>query len=152
MKSKVDIFTHHYFPYYMIILGIVLVPVIFIPVYPLLSVGVAVLSVLFISTHYRVRIDMDKMSYLEYLWIAGFKSGKVVKYEVLKYLYINKLNRDEEYGLVGRMSYSKDVYAGFLKLENGTTLYIGESSNEKKMLKKVKELAKRLEIEMRKNY
>lgn len=152
MKSKVDIFTHHYFPYYMIILGIVVSPVIFIPVYPLLSVVVAVLSFLFVSTHYRISIDQTQKIYLEYLWILGLKNGKEKNYQSLEYIYINKINRESEYGLVGRMSYSNEVYAGFLKLDHGKTIYIGESRNEGKMLKKAERLSSRLGIEVRKNY
>ena len=152
MNTKIDIRTHHYFPYYMIILGIVLSPLIVIPVYPILSVGVAAFSFMLVSTHYRLRIDPEQKTYRVYLWIFGIKSGKWEKLEHLKYLYINRLNREEEYGLVSRMSFSKEVYAAYIKLDDGSTLYIGERSKEKKMLIKAEKISSNLGIETRKNY
>lgn len=152
MKTRIDIFTHHYFPYYMIILGIVLTPLIVIPVYPLLSVGAGVLSILLLSTHFRLSIDLHRKTYRVYLWILGFKNGREENYQSMEYLYINKLHREDEYGLVARMSYSKVIYAAYVKLADGATLFIGESTKEHKLLTKAEMLSKKLGIEMRKNY
>ena len=152
MRNRLDIYTHHYFPYYFIILGIVLIPLIVIPVYALLSVGFFILSFLFISTHYRLRIDPEQGTYNEYLWIFGFKKGKVQSIPVIDYLYINKTTRDEEYGLVARLSTHKTVYMGYIKLTNGQSLFCGESRKEERLMSKVKKIAVFLNAEIRKNY
>lgn len=152
MKNKLDIFTHHYFPYYFIILGIVFIPLIVIPVNSLLSVGFFALSFLFITTHYRLRINPGQGTYKEYLWIFGFKKGNVQSIPAIDYIYVNKTIRDEEYGLVARLSTHKTVYMGFIKLAHGESLFCGESRNEEKLMRKVNKIAAFLNAEIRKNY
>ena len=152
MKDKLDIYTHHYFPYYFIILGIVLIPLIIIPVYPWLSAIFFILSFLFITTHYRLIIDLRQKKYKEALWIFGIKTGREIILPHIEDIYINKTTRDEEYGLVARMHTHKTVFMGFVKLSNGETLFCGENQKEHKLMKKIKMIADVLQTNIRINY
>jgi len=105
-----------------------------------------------ITTHYRLRIDLKQQTYKEYVWIFGLRKGKELPLPGIEYLYVNRVMRDEEYGLVARLSTHKTVYMGFIKLSNGEALFCGESRKEEKLLKNAQRLADVLHTEIRKNY
>ena len=152
MKKQLDIYTHHYFPFYFIILGFALLPLVVIPVYPLLSVGFFALSFLFITTHFRVNFDREQRKFKEYIWIFGFKNGKEQSLPQVEHIYINRSSRKEEYGLVARLQANKTVYMGFIKLSNGETLFCGESRKEDNLMRKLEKIAAFLDLEIKKNY
>ena len=154
MKDSIDIRTQPYFPYHMVILGIVfLLMAVFVSLMePLISVILFILGILFITTHYRLRIDLQKKKYRDYLWLFGFKIGRSEVLQRIEYIYLNKLRRETEYGFVARLTSSNIYYQGYIKISNDEPLFIGESKKEDKILEKSKKLSVALDVELVKNY
>lgn len=152
MKDRIDIPTHHYFPFFLIALGVIILPIAAVPIYPALSIAVLVLSFLLTSTHYRLRIELKKKTYREYLWLAGFKRGEVKSFEAFEEIFISPVDRSFEYGMVARGRAPKKVYSAYLNLKGGEGIFLFERRSETKVLKKAEKLAARLQVPIRKNY
>ena len=70
----------------------------------------------------------------------------------VKYVFVNRVQRESEYGLVARLSVRKVIYGGYIRLANNEPLFIGESSKEEKLLKRAERVSEFFNIEIRKNY
>jgi hypothetical protein len=154
MKNRIDILTQHYFPYHFIVLGVVfiLMGVLVSISNPLVAFGFLFFGAIFISTHSRLVIDEKRLYFNEYLWILGYKKGAQIPFEEIKYIFINRLGTKSEYGFVARLSAREILYKGFIKLSNGESIFLGESTTEEKLLKKIKKIAIALDLEVKKNY
>jgi len=111
-----------------------------------------VFGIIFITTNYRLTIDVKDKWYKEHLWLLGFKIGKAKPYQKIEHIYFNKLRRETEYGFVARLTSRKVIYQGYLKVADDEPIFIGESTKEEPLLKKGEKLAKNLGVEIRKNY
>jgi hypothetical protein len=152
MKNILDISTQHYFPFYIVLLGFACIPVILIPVYWLLSLGLIVVAALIFTTHYRLRIDRTVNTYREYLWILGFRKGQELPLPGVEYVYINRIVRESEYGLVARLRTRKTLVQGYMKLSNGVSVYIGEGTNEERMMRRATKVSAYFGVRIKKNY
>ena len=154
MKGKIDIVVQHYFPFHFIALGAGLfVVAVFVAIQnPILSLVLFIASVLFTTTHHRLKIDLESKTYMDYLWVFGFKKGPEVAYENIELLYINEVDVASGYGVVTRVNIVDVVYKGFLKMDDNTSLFFGESKNEDKLVHKANELASKLGMKVEKNY
>ena len=152
MKNSLDISTQHYFPFHIVLLGCACIPLIVIPIYPLLSFGLLFLVILIFTTHYRLKIDRNFHTYKEYLWIVGFKRGDEKSLPGIEYLYINRVQRESEYGLVARLTMRRVVYSAYLKLSNNVPVFLGESAKETKILNKAEQVSAFFGTEVKKNY
>jgi hypothetical protein len=119
---------------------------------PLVAFGFLFFGAIFISTHSRLVIDEKRLYFNEYLWILGYKKGAQIPFEEIKYIFINRLGTKSEYGFVARLSAREILYKGFIKLSNDESLFLGESTNEKKLLQKLKKITEVIKVEVRKNY
>ncbi len=152
MKNRLDIHTQHYFPFHIILLGFACIPLIFIPVHLVLSVGLSVVVILIFTTHYRLELDRGSNIYRDYLWIVGFRKGETLPLPDVEHVFVNRVQRESEYGLVARLSVRKVVHSGYVRLANSETLFIGESSQGRKLFKKAERIAGFFDVEIRKNY
>ena len=154
MKGKIDIVVQHYFPFHFIALGAgLLVVAVFVVIEsPILSFVLFIAGLLFTTTHYRLKIDMKNKIYKDYLWIFGFKKGPEVRYGHIELLYINELDVASGYGVVTRVNIVDVVYKGYIRLDDNTAIFFGESKNEDKLLHKANNLASTLGMKVEKNY
>ncbi|MEK6478793.1 hypothetical protein WJR50_14700 [Catalinimonas sp. 4WD22] len=154
MKNSIDIKTHDYFPFHMIVIGVafLLMAVIISTMYPFIAFLLLLMGIVIVSTHYRVSIDPEKKEYREYLWILGFRRGNIQPYSRLHDIYIRQHTQNIEYGFVSRVSGRKKVYSAALELDDDSNVFIGEHANESKLLKKVNKLAQKLQASIIKSY
>jgi hypothetical protein len=154
MKSRIDVFVNHCFPFHFIAVGVVFIVVGFIilMMHPLASVLLFIIGIALTSTHYRLVVDPGQKIYKEYLWIMGFKKGEDVSFQKIEFIYLNKLNIKSGYGYVSRINVNDTIYKGFIKLSDAEPVFIGESKNEQKLIKKVERISRDINIELRKNY
>ena len=148
MNEKINLKTHNYFPFHFRALGVLLVPVVIVPIFPLLSLGLGLLSFLLLTSHYRLEIDSELRTYKEYLWIFGFKQGEVIPYQTAESIFINVNSRNVDFGFAVRYSSSKKVYAAYLKLDREVKLYLGENASKTKLQKQITGLAEKLSVEI----
>ena len=146
MTEIISFKTHYYFPFHFRALGVLIIPVIVVPIFPMLSIGLFFLSFLLITSHYRLEINPELKTYKEILWIFGFKQGQTIPYDSLEYIFINTNKRNIDFGYAVRFSSSKKVFAAYLKLKNGTKLYLGENISETKLTSRMASLADKFVI------
>lgn len=152
MKTRLDLATHHYFPFHFIVLGVIFMAQIIIPIYYILSISLGILGLLIVTTHYRLVIDTQNRTYREYLWILGMKMGKFEAYQDVEYVYINRTRQNVEYGFVARVHADRPIYMGYIKFSGQDSVFIGESRKEEKTQSKVEKIAEFLSVEIIKNY
>lgn len=154
MKNSIDIKTHDYFPFHMMVMGVafLLVAVVISMMYPIVAILLLLMGIVIVSTHYRLSIDPENKEYREYLWILGLKKGEIQPYHSLHDIYIRHITQNIEYGFVSRVSGRKKVYSAALELDEDSSVFIGEHANESKLLKKVNKLAQGLQTSIQKAY
>lgn len=154
MGNKTDFFVNHYFPFHFIVLGIffILLGMLFILMATWLALLLWILGTIMISTHYRLRIDSEKGFYQSYLWILGMRRGTVKPISKLQYIYINKLRVKSGYGFVNRIDIQNKVFRGYIKLDNDFSLFIGQSKDETKLLRKCHRIGNLFSLEIIRNY
>ena len=154
MSQKINIVTQHYFPFQFIALGIglMITGVISSGLQPLLGVGLIILGIIFTSTHYRLRIDVGRKTYKNYLWLLGYQKGEELTYQQIDYIYINQADMSSGYGFATRINVTDTVYKAYLKLLDDESIFIGESKKEERLMKKVKKISSALKLEIKKNY
>lgn len=154
MKKHIDIFTQHYCPFHIIVLGAVFLIISLFTVFmiPILGFVFLILGIILTTSHYRLVLVPANKKYREYLWIIGFQRGSVQDYDKVEYLFINKVEQNAEYGLIARLSVRKKLYQAYLKFSNGEKVYLGESIREKNAIDKATKIADVLEVSVKKNY
>ncbi|MDF9796973.1 hypothetical protein OKW21_002236 [Catalinimonas alkaloidigena] len=154
MKNKIDIYTHHYFPFHMIVLGLafLLMSVIISMMYPVVAIVLFMLGILLVSTHYRLSVDTENKKYREYLWITGFKKGEKLPYKQIIDIHIKHITQSIEYGFVSRVRGRKKVYSAAIEIDGNQSLFVGEHRSEKKLLSKVNKIAEAVQTEVYKSY
>lgn len=120
--------------------------------YPLLAIFLILLGILILSTHYRLAVDLEQKTYREYLWILGMKQGEVTPFEDLQEIRVRLITQKITYGVVSRVNGRKQVYTADLILDNQENLYLGEHSNEQKLMKKLDKVKEQLSIPIYKTY
>jgi hypothetical protein len=154
MAGKIDLFTEHYFPFHFILLGIIGLPsVVFLwPGHTLIAVCVLTVSLLLLSTHYRCSIDLSAKTYSEYVWVLGFRKGRLNVFDQLQYVYVNKCRYEVAYGFVTRIHASGHTYKIFLKTAELKSIYLGSSTRKQKALKRGQRAARQLHIPCHSNF
>jgi hypothetical protein len=104
--------------------------------------GLAVLAIsglILLTAHYRLLIEPNKRSYLVYVWVLGFKSGKSEYFNYIEKIYINGVklsSRKTSYS--GHVVDHKDyVYKAFMKLDNGEKIHLDTDHDREKLDKRV---------------
>lgn len=147
--TKIDFKTSNYFARYVYYTG-----------YAFIALGLAVLNInliatvilsivglIFITTHYRLSIDLSAKAYHDYIWILGLKIGEGGKFNTIEYLFIKKSNVSQAMNLrVASSSIQKDVYDGYLKFSEQEKLHLLTLDNKDELMKKLKEIADRLKV------
>jgi hypothetical protein len=153
-SNKVNIKTHHYFPFQFIILGVglIITGMISMGLQPLPGVGLMILGLIFTTTHYRLQIDTGLKKYKEYLWLLGYQRGETLAYHQMDHIYINKVDMSSGYGFVTRINVTDTMYKAFLQFSDADPIFLGESKKEQGILTKANEISTTLGLTVRKNY
>jgi hypothetical protein len=152
MMKTLDVFVEFLFPFHFRLIGVAFLIGGIIPIFPVLSVVLFILSFLLISTHYRIKIDLQNHTLKEYTWIFFIRKGKTVKLETPQYVYINANKKSMNYGRVAQLTSSNMSFSAYLKIKENNAVYLGESTNEKRLLTKAQKFATFLSIPLNKNY
>lgn len=153
MTNRFDVFTHHYFPFHFIALGVgmIITSIVSVPFNFALAIILFIAGFVFTTSHHRLRIDLEHNSIKEYLWILGLKNGEELSILDVELIYINKVKVSTAYGFVARVNVDQMIFKGFIKMTSEETVFLGESKNEEKLLSKMRLIAEILNLEIRKN-
>lgn len=137
-KNTVDFKTTSYFPGYIIGAGVafVIVGIAALTINQLASALLFGFSLLVLTTHYRLRIDLDGKTYHDYLWILGLRNGEKGSFESLECLLYRKSRVSQKMQLRGASStIHKDVYEGYLVLSDSRKIYLQTTDSRESMVK-----------------
>ncbi|MDH5599578.1 MAG: hypothetical protein OEY34_10665 [Cyclobacteriaceae bacterium] len=147
--EKIDFKTSGYFPGGVIFTGIVLLPA---GLYSLLFNSIAgtvfiLISLVILTTHYRLQVDLKNKKYHDYLWILGFKSGEKGHFDSIESIYITKSRVTQK---LNHRSLSnvvqKQVYNGYIKFSGNEPVHIITKDSKAKVEEKVRELAEGIKM------
>lgn len=121
-KSSLSIHQLYYFPLSFRLVGFLL-PAFFLfflfkNQYVLAGLTL-IMSVLAITTRYKIDFDFANKTYHEYLWILGFKKGEKMEYQSISNGIINEKNVTKTYnsrGSTSRINFTE--YLFFLQIDD----------------------------------
>jgi hypothetical protein len=112
--------------------------------YWLIGVGFLI-SILCLTSFYKVEINTSEKWFKEYTWILGIKVGERVPYKTLDYLFINVGKVTETINSrIKTKTKTRDEYRGFIKFDGKEKIHILTNGDYKKLAKDLTELAKTL--------
>ena len=104
-------------------------------------------GLLFLTTHYRFKIDEKRKEYREYLWILGFKHGKTIPYEGVSTLFITKSRiRQTVNSRVSSMTVSKAEYNGFIQFDGGKNVHLFARDKKQALVQSLKPISNFIKI------
>ena len=112
-----------------------------------------IFGMIFLTTNNRLHIDFKKNSFREYVWLLGLKLGKTKPLPTPVNIVINPTNKIIKFGPIdyGRMKSSQTRAVAYLKFKNHKSIYLGDASNSKILMKRLNNLAKTLKVPVNNN-
>lgn len=149
MKRPLDIKTSSYFsgtirftaiPF--LFLGIILL-------FESLVAGIVVTlgSLIAITTHYRLTIDLSTKHFHDYVWFLGFKNGDRGRFETIDYLFVKKKRVSQTISArVASTTIRKDVYDGYLRFSEENKIHLLTSDSKSTVVKQLKTISLALNL------
>jgi hypothetical protein len=111
--------------------------------YWLIGVGFLI-SIICLTTFYKVELNASEKWFKEYTWILGLKIGERVSYKTMDYLFINVGKVTETTGSrIKTTTTTRDEYRGFIKFDGKEKIHILTSGDYQKLAKELTEIAKK---------
>jgi hypothetical protein len=143
----VDFKTSGYFSGTMIFLGIVLLftGLLLLSTSWIVGLIMLVISTVIFSTHYRLKVDFDKIVYHDYLWILGIKHGEHRQFETIEYVFIKRAKVSQSMHLkAASTTIHKDVYDGYLKFSETNKIHLLTADEKSELVRKLKVISDKL--------
>jgi hypothetical protein len=116
---------------------------------PIAGVILCLLSLLFITTHYRFAVDLDQKVYHDYLWIVGFKSGEKKKFSSIEYVFIKKSSVSQTMQLrVASSTIRKEVFDGYVKFSPDEKVHLLTLDSKEEVMARLKEISGQLSVKL----
>lgn len=147
--KKIDFKTSSYFPGHIILTGIFLLALglAVISMYMIAGLVLCFISLVILTTHYRLNIDLNNKAYHDYLWILGFRTGEKGKFNTIQYLFITSSNVTQTMHLrVASSTIRKEVFDGYLKFSEGNKIHLLTMDSKERLTKKLKNISAQLKV------
>jgi hypothetical protein len=140
-----DFKTSTYFPWHVKLVGSALV----IIAGSMLTMGmwiggtlILLVSVIILTTHYRVRVDFDNKTYRDYLWILGMKSGDKKSFETIEYIFLKESRESQTMGLrAANTTIHTSVYDAYLKFSEAKKIHLITKNRKEDLIKIIRPIA-----------
>jgi hypothetical protein len=145
--AVIDFKTSPFFSGRIIFVGILLAVLgLFVAVKSILAgILLFIVSVLIVTTHYRLRIDFAKKVYFDFVWFLGLKNGDQGKFDEIEYLFIKKSRVSQKMNhIVISSTIQNEIYDGYLKFSNGEKIHLLTKESKDVLLKKLKLISHKL--------
>jgi hypothetical protein len=149
--KEFDFKTSGYFSGTIIFFGFLLIPVGLVAIADSVVLGVVLLflSLIVLTTHYRLKVDPESKSFHDYLWVLGIKFGEKGTYETIEYLFIkkNKITQTMNMRVVSS-TIKKDMYDAYLKLSPDEKIHLFSKEDHSKAVDRLKQLSQKLRVKV----
>jgi hypothetical protein len=145
----IDLKTSAYFSGMIMIAGaaLVLMAVIVFFVKLWLALFLFVSGIVIFTTHYRLRVDLDKRVFFDYVWILGMKSGERGTFDHIEYIFIKKSNVTQTMNhRAGSNVLRKEVYDSYLKFSDANKIHLASRDSKRDLVKQLQSLAMQLNV------
>lgn len=145
----IDLKTAAYFSGMIMIAGaaLILMSVIVFFVKMWLALFLFVCGMVIFTTHYRLRIDLDKKVFFDYVWLLGMKNGEHGTFDHIEYIFIKKSNVSQTMNhRAGSNVLRKEVYDGYLKFSDVNKIHLASRDSKKDLVKQLQPLAMQLNV------
>ncbi len=146
--AKINIYTSSYFEGVFKIFGYILIPVtiVMIPVNPVIGVVTGLLSILILTTWYKLKVDNSTHTFKEYLWILGFENGDSQSFQKATSVYV----KPEKYvqkvsSWVSSREYRFTVYAVYIMIDN-QEIFVGEFKTKDPAIDRARMISGKMDI------
>jgi hypothetical protein len=103
------------------------------------------LSVVCLTTFYKVDIHVAERWYREYIWVLGIKSGSRISYQTIDYLFINKGRITETTrSHIQSTTISHEEYRGFIKFDGQEKIHLLTHHNHAILIRNMIETGRQL--------
>lgn len=139
------------FPFQVVAVLFIIAAVAFFATYAFVSLVLLLLSALILTAHAGVEFNLSGRTYREYNSFLFIKSGKILPYPGVEKVFINA-------GRVSQRMYtahtttsavfSNTEYRGYVKLLNGSKIFLTSSKNKEKLVNRLTPLLDYLQTEL----
>ncbi|MBL7851958.1 MAG: hypothetical protein JNN04_13740 [Cyclobacteriaceae bacterium] len=148
-QGQLDFHTSPYFPGSLRALGVSLLLVLFVPGHLLVKIPFFLAGIILITSHYRLRFDMVRKAYFDYVWVLGLRFGEWGKFDRIEYLFIKRNRmRQNMNSMMSTTTFHVAVYDGYLRISENNKIHLLTSSNKEVVMKKLKALANLLQVDI----
>lgn len=149
--KPLDIRTTAYFSGAIFYLGIsMILPGLFmVKIHPLAVLPFFLISIVTLTTHYGLELDVQAKNYREYVWLLGLKLGKWETYDTMEYLFI-KRNKESQtiHSRISSRDVHYEVHDGYVRFSEMNKVHLATARNRESLLKTLKPIAKQLHLEI----
>jgi len=141
---RTDIRTGAYFPPMFNFLGgiVAFIGVLLLSPFLWAGLGLLVLSVIMLTTHYRFQVDPVSKTYFDYVWVLGFRKGDRSSLEHAQYFFLNHRRvRQQMNSRVSSSSIVKDEYNGYLRFPGKEPVHVLVDENKTRAADRMQKLA-----------
>jgi len=142
--NKTDFKTSNYFSWHIYYSGFLFIAfgLSVLTIRPIIGLILCFAGLIFITTHYRLTVDLSNKAYHDYVWFLGFRSGEKGTFNAIEYLFIKKSNVSQTMNLrVASSTIQKEVYDGYLKFSGQEKLHLLTKDSKEDLIKKMKSIS-----------
>lgn len=108
-----------------------------------------VIAVIIFTTHYRLRVDLTRKVYMDYLWFLGLRNGKRRKFNEVDYLFIKRSKESQKmYHITISTTVYDEVFDAYLRFSERDKVHLFSSRNKAKLLKRLGAIAPSMRLKI----
>src|SRR5687768_3339232 len=149
--NKVDFKTAPYFSAHFRYTSIIFAFIGFILLFeiPVGGLILCLIALVFITTHYRFSVDLDKKIYHDYLWMLGFRMGEKKKFNAIEYVFIKKSNVSQTMRMrIASSTIRKEVFDGYVKFSGDEKVHLLTLDSKGDLMSRLKTIASQLRLRL----
>ncbi|AHM60121.1 hypothetical protein D770_09320 [Flammeovirgaceae bacterium 311] len=139
------------FPFQVVAILFIIAAISFFPTQALISLVLLLLSALILTAHAGVEFSQSHRTYREYNSFLFIKSGKTYPYQGVEKIFINAGRVSQRFYTAHTTTsavFTNTEYRGYVKLLNGTKIFLISSKNKEKLANRLAPLSDYLQTEL----
>ena len=151
-KNVINFRTSGYFHWYYYIIAIIFLPTGLALLVSQWMIGVVllVLSILILTTHYRMEVNFRNKTYHDHLWILWMKKGEKKSFEKIDFLFIKSghVSQTMHYKSLSS-TVEKTVYDGYIQFSVNDKVHMLTKDDEEVLYYRLEKIAAQLGVEVK---
>lgn len=114
-----------------------------------LSVTLLIIGLIIFTAAYKVDINLEKKTFREYLFVAGFKIGDMKKYSTLDEIFIRSHSFSQTVNSRAQTrTFQSLMYRGFVKFSDQDKVLVAESQFKNKVINKLEKVSRTFNLQI----